>query len=80
MKAFNNDSSALVQYLMIVNGTYEKLAEKQVTLIKNAVSLKLFIQALAIQGLNPKINLWSTGSDSSNSNIYNAIASLGKVF
>lgn len=38
----------LMQFLMLQNGTYQKLAEAN---------------AKAINGLQPKINVWTTGSN-----------------
>ena len=40
---------ALLQYLMLQNGTYEKLAKANAT---------------AIQGMQPKISVWNTGAES----------------
>lgn len=50
--SFGGNKEALIQYLMLDKGLYEKLAHAN---------------ADALQGLNPKISIWSTGSDSSSS-------------
>lgn len=49
----SNDPKFVMQYLMMQNGTLEKLAKQS---------------ADAIQGLNPKITHWTTGGDGSNQN------------
>jgi len=50
--SFGGNKEALIQYLMLDKGLYEKLAHAN---------------ADAIQGLQPKISIWSTGSDSASS-------------
>lgn len=53
ISSFDNDKNALVQYLMIDKGMYEKLANAN---------------ANAIRGLNPKIVQWNTTSNGSGEN------------
>jgi len=48
-KALNNDANAFIQYYMIEKEVYPKLAKENAT---------------AIQGLNPNLTIWSTGSTS----------------
>uniref|UniRef100_A0A6B2L568 Band 7 domain-containing protein n=1 Tax=Arcella intermedia TaxID=1963864 RepID=A0A6B2L568_9EUKA len=48
--SFGGNPASLIQYLMIDKGLYERLAKTN---------------AAAIQGLNPKITIWSTGQDAS---------------
>jgi flotillin len=50
MSAFNGDTQAAVQYVMIERGVFQQLAKEN---------------ASAIQGLNPKITVWNTGGESS---------------
>jgi flotillin len=51
MDAFGGDSHAAIQYIMVERGVYQQLAKEN---------------ANAIQGLNPNITVWNTGSESSN--------------
>jgi len=62
--SFDNDKSALVQYLMIDKGLYEKLAA---------------CNANAIQGLKPKIVQWNTTSNPSGQKGTDAIAEILKM-
>lgn len=58
----------LMQFLMLQNGTYERLAEQN---------------AKAIHGLQPKINVWTTGNESSETSmapIQNLFKSLPPLF
>ena len=58
----------MMQYLMLQNGTYERLAAEN---------------AKAINGLNPKINVWTTdgaSSDASMAPIQNLFKSLPPLF
>lgn len=48
LDAFNGDSAALMQYLMMQNGLYTQLAQQT---------------ALAVQGMQPKISVWNTESN-----------------
>ena len=50
--AFNGNHAAVLQYLMIERGLYGELAKRS---------------AEAVQGLNPKINVWTTGAASGDS-------------
>ncbi|CAH1758867.1 13560_t:CDS:2 [Entrophospora sp. SA101] len=52
MLAFNGDTQAAVQYIMIERGVFQQLAKEN---------------ASAIQGLNPKITVWNTGGESAQS-------------
>lgn len=51
--SLGNDSDALIKYIMIKDGVYDKLAKAN---------------SEAIQGLNPKITIWQTGSSGEGSN------------
>jgi flotillin len=62
LQALGNDHKTLVQYLMLEKNLYPQLADAS---------------AKAIQGLNPKITVWSTGGDST-SNAYSNIQGLAK--
>jgi flotillin len=64
ISSFDNDKSALVQYLMIDKGLYEKLAA---------------CNANAIQGLKPKIVQWNTTSNPSGQKGTDAIAEILKM-
>lgn len=55
ISSFGGNSSSLIQYLMMDKGLYERLAQTNAT---------------AIQGLNPKITIWSTGSGKDDANGY----------
>jgi flotillin len=59
--SFNGDTKSLITYMMLEKDQFNKLAESS---------------AKAIQGLNPKITIWQTGSG--NENPYQNIASLGQ--
>jgi len=59
--SFNGDTKSLITYMMLEKDQFNKLAESS---------------AKAIQGLNPKITIWQTGSG--NENPYHNIASLGQ--
>jgi len=60
---FEGDNRALLNYLMIEKELYPKLADAS---------------ARAIQGLNPKITIWNTGSDGDASNSFNSISNIAK--
>jgi flotillin len=62
--SFDNDKSALVQYLMIDKGLYEKLAN---------------CNANAIKGLQPKIVQWNTTSNPAGQKGTDAIADIMKM-
>lgn len=64
IESFGNDTSALVQYLMIDKGLYEKLAKAN---------------ADAINGLKPKIVQWNTTSNQSGQKGTDAIADILKM-
>lgn len=55
VESFNNNPEDLIKYIMIKEGVYVDLAKTN---------------ANAIQGLNPKITIWSTGENSKNSENY----------
>lgn len=58
--SFNGDSKSLITYMMLEKDQFTKLAESS---------------AKAIQGLNPKITIWNTGSAD---NTFDGISKLGK--
>ncbi len=60
ISSFNGDTKALITYMMLEKDQFTKLADAS---------------AKAIQGLNPKITVWNTGSGT---NTYDSIANLGK--
>lgn len=62
LKTFGGDNTAMIQYLMISKGIYEKLA------ITNADGIK---------GLNPKITVWNTNTNgnTADSNDYTGVIS-----
>lgn len=60
LEAFNGDSNAMMQYLMINRHIYEKLATTN---------------ADAIQGLKPKITVWNTGNETSGTDDYTGVIS-----
>jgi len=62
VSTFQGDNRALLSYLMIEKELYPKLAEAS---------------AQAIQGLNPKITIWNTGSDGTN-NTFDSISGIAK--
>ena len=67
MKTMNNEHTLMQFYLGLNSGIYPKLAEES---------------AKAVRGLNPKINIWNTGSDAQNNNdigkpIINLLKSFG---
>lgn len=65
LKTFGGDHTAMIQYLMISKGIYEKLA------ITNADGIK---------GLNPKITVWNTNGNTTDSNDYtNVISNILKM-
>ena len=59
--SFSGDSQGLIKYLMIERGLYKDLAE---------------MNAKAVQGLSPKINVWQTGNSDS---VYKTVADVGKL-
>lgn len=64
VEAFNNQPDDLMKYIMIKEGVYVNLAKTN---------------ASAIQGLNPKITVWSTGDNSKSDNYTKPIADLLKM-
>lgn len=57
--------AGLMQYLMLQNGTYEKLAHANAT---------------AIQGLQPKINVWNTGAQGGDGGMADPLAPIRNLF
>ena len=63
MESFGGNQAALVQYMMIKDGIYEKLAQSN---------------AQAIKGLEPKITVWNT-NNGKNDNISQPITDIMKM-
>jgi len=61
MQAFDGDTQSAIQYIMIQRDTFQQLAKEN---------------ALAVQGLNPKITVWNTGGESSVQSSSNPISSI----
>ena len=64
ISSFGGNREALIQYIMLDKGMYEKLAHAN---------------AVAIKDMAPKINIWSTGSDSGSENYGKPIADILKM-
>ena len=65
IESFNGDLASFVQYSMLKEGLYEKLAHQN---------------SEAVRDMAPKINVWTTGADNSDSNSYaNNIAGIMKM-
>lgn len=62
LNSFNGDKQALIQYLMLDNQLYEKLADSN---------------ARAVQGLKPNITMFSTGTPSQSENPVNDLIKMG---
>ncbi|CAH1759066.1 8903_t:CDS:2, partial [Entrophospora sp. SA101] len=61
MQAFDGDTQSAIQYIMIQRDTFQQLAKEN---------------ALAVQGLNPKITVWNTGGESSAQSFNNPISNI----
>lgn len=59
--SFKGDNNAMIQYFMLEKGTFVDLAKQN---------------AEAVKGLNPKINVWTTGEQSSSSDPYGTIRNI----
>ena len=65
IESFKGDHTSFMQYSMLEDGLYEKLA------LRNSE---------AVKGMAPKINVWTTGADNSDANSYaNSIANVMKM-